>query len=97
MRMGLPRVHHIDACGLAPVELVLDALGRLGPGEQLCMLVEREPFGLYRALSDQAYAYCSNVIRADLYEVSIWIIVVFERQREAQEKADGTWIDPEDE
>ena len=32
-----------------------------------------------------------------LYEVSIWIIVAFERQREAQEKADGTWVEPDDE
>ena len=32
-----------------------------------------------------------------LYEASIWIIVVFERQREAQEKADGTWQEPDGE
>jgi sec-independent protein translocase protein TatC len=31
-----------------------------------------------------------------LYEVSIWIIVMFERQAEAKAKADGTW-EPEDE
>lgn len=30
-----------------------------------------------------------------LYEVSIWIIVHFERQREARERADGTWVDPD--
>ena len=27
-----------------------------------------------------------------LYEISIWIIVRFERQREARERADGTWM-----
>ena len=32
-----------------------------------------------------------------LYEVSIWIIVWFERQAEAQAKADGTWEPEEDE
>ena len=30
-----------------------------------------------------------------LYEISIWIIVRFEKQREARERADGTWMDPE--
>ncbi len=30
-----------------------------------------------------------------LYEISIWIIVRFERQREARERADGTWMDPD--
>ncbi len=32
-----------------------------------------------------------------LYEISIFLIARFERQREAQERADGTWVDPEDE
>lgn len=32
-----------------------------------------------------------------LYEVSIWIIVHFERQAEKQAKLDGTWEEPEDE
>ena len=32
-----------------------------------------------------------------LYEISIWIIVRFEKQREAREKADGTWVEPDDE
>lgn len=32
-----------------------------------------------------------------LYEISIWIIVRFEKQREARERADGTWMDPEPE
>ena len=31
-----------------------------------------------------------------LYEISIWIIVRFERQREARERADGTWMDPDE-
>ncbi|MEO8244527.1 MAG: twin-arginine translocase subunit TatC [bacterium] len=32
-----------------------------------------------------------------LYEISIWIIVRFEKQREIREKADGTWVEPDDE
>lgn len=30
-----------------------------------------------------------------LYEISIWLIARFERQREAQARADGTWVDDE--
>ncbi len=32
-----------------------------------------------------------------LYEVSIWMITRFEREREAQQRADGTWVEPDDE
>lgn len=32
-----------------------------------------------------------------LYELSILLIARFERQREAQERADGTWVEPDDE
>jgi sec-independent protein translocase protein TatC len=31
-----------------------------------------------------------------LYEISIWIIVRFEKTREARERADGTWMDPDE-
>ena len=31
-----------------------------------------------------------------LYELSIWMIAGFEKKREAQERADGTWVDPEE-
>lgn len=32
-----------------------------------------------------------------LYEISIWLIARFERDREAAARADGTWVDDEDE
>lgn len=32
-----------------------------------------------------------------LYEISIWIIVYFEKQAEKQAKADGTWEEPDEE
>jgi sec-independent protein translocase protein TatC len=31
-----------------------------------------------------------------LYEVSIWMITRFERDREARERADGTWVEPDE-
>lgn len=53
-------------------EPVFDALDDLQAGEQLCMLMEQEPFGLYRILSDHAYAYCTSVLTDALYEITIW-------------------------
>jgi uncharacterized protein (DUF2249 family) len=73
--MNKPRVRHLDVCGLDPCEpvaLVQDALDQLAPSEQLCLLTEHEPFDLYRRLSNQAYAYCTRVLGAALYEVTIW-------------------------
>lgn len=72
MNAARARVRRIDACGLEPVGLVLDALGELDDGEQLCLLVEREPFPLYRVLSNHAYAYCTSMLDGTLYEVAIW-------------------------
>ena len=59
MKRRAARVHRLDACDLGPAEpvaLVQEALDRLAPGEQLCVLIEREPFPLYRHLSDRACA-----------------------------------------
>lgn len=72
MKAVLPRVRRIDGCGLEPAALVGDALDSLVAGEQLCLKVEREPFALYRLLSNQAYAYCTSVLPDALYEVTIW-------------------------
>ena len=55
-----------------PTALVLGALDSLAPGDQLCVLIEREPFALYRHLSDRACAYCTRVLGNALYEVTIW-------------------------
>ena len=72
MNLASQRIRRVDARGLEPMGLALEALDQLGPGEQLCMLVEREPFGLYRILSNQAYAYCTSAADDDLYEIAIW-------------------------
>jgi sec-independent protein translocase protein TatC len=31
-----------------------------------------------------------------LYEISIWLIARFERDRETQARADGTWVDEDE-
>jgi hypothetical protein len=72
MKRIAPRVRRINLCGLEPEGPVLEALDQLGPGEQLCMLTEREPFSLYRILSNKAYAYCTSELPGALYEVAIW-------------------------
>ena len=75
MNAPLPRVHLLDACGLEPPEpltLVLDALDMLGAGEQLCLLIEREPFPLYRILSNNNYAYCTTALPDGRHQVTIW-------------------------
>ena len=75
MKKAMPRVHLLDACGPdagEPVALVLDTLDQLAPGEHLHLRIEREPFQLYRLLSDKAYAYCTQVLNDASFEVSIW-------------------------
>jgi hypothetical protein len=72
MNAHAARGRRLDACGMEPVTLALDALAALAPGEQLWMLVEREPFSLYRILSNRGYAYCTNCLPDALYEVTIW-------------------------
>ena len=69
------RIRNLDVSEVdpsEPVALVLDALDQLAPGEQLCVLIEHEPFPLYRLLSNRAYAYCTRVLADALYEVTIW-------------------------
>jgi uncharacterized protein (DUF2249 family) len=75
MKCNMPRVHQLDISALQPCEpagAVLDALDRLAPGEQLRLLIDSEPFPLYRILSNRAYAYCASALADTLYEVTIW-------------------------
>ena len=74
-KTATPRVRTLDVSTVDPTEpvaLVLDALDQLAPGEQLCVLIEHEPFSLYRLLSNRAYAYCTWALADALYEVTIW-------------------------
>ena len=75
MKSRSPRVHQLDVCALQPCEpvgVVLDALDQLAPGDQLRLVIDSEPFPLYRILSNKAYAYCASAIADTLYEVTIW-------------------------
>ncbi len=73
--MSAPTVHRLDVRGLEPpepLEKVLDALDRLPHGEQLCMLIEREPRPLYPLLSNNGFAYKTSSVPGALFEVTIW-------------------------
>lgn len=75
MSAMLPCVDRLDVRGLEPPEplaMVLDALDLLAPGAHLCVLLEREPFPLYRILSNNGYEYCTSTLPDFQYEVTIW-------------------------
>lgn len=70
-----PVVHDLDLRGMEPpepLEKVLDALEHLPPGEQLRLVIEREPRPLYRILANNGFAYRTSTLPGFLYEVRVW-------------------------
>lgn len=65
----------IDVCGLEPpepMERVMDALGRLNQGQELVMLIDREPKPLFRILERNGFSFRIKQ-RSDFnYEITIW-------------------------
>jgi len=56
----------VDARGLEPprpMQLVLEALRALAPGDELLVLLHREPYPLYEILADNGYDW--SVARQD--------------------------------
>ncbi|MGZ3236702.1 MAG: DUF2249 domain-containing protein [Burkholderiaceae bacterium] len=65
----------LDVRGLEPpepLERVLDALSSLRPDQQLSMLIDREPFPLYRILDANGFNHQTNPMQDFSYEVFIW-------------------------
>ncbi|MET0857047.1 MAG: DUF2249 domain-containing protein [Telluria sp.] len=54
-----------------PMERVLDALAGLLAGQQIRMLIEREPHPLYRILETNNYRYSSTEPEPGLYQIVI--------------------------
>lgn len=54
-----------------PMERVLDALAGLLAGQQIRLLIEREPHPLYRILEKNNYRYSSTEPEPGLYQVLI--------------------------
>ena len=70
-----PGIIDVDVCGLEPpepLERVLDALNSLKPGQQLRVLIPREPFPLYGILDRNGYLHETKSREDFLYEVLIW-------------------------
>ena len=55
-----------------PMQQALAALAVLKPGEQLCMLHNREPFPLYTMLRERGYTYRTTQLADGNYEILIW-------------------------
>lgn len=65
----------LNVCALEapePMERVLEALGELGPGDRLAVLIEREPHPLYRILERHGYSHSITERPDRLYELLIW-------------------------
>ena len=54
-----------------PMERVLDALAALLAGQQIRMLIDREPHPLYRILENNNYRYTSTEPEPGLYQIVI--------------------------
>lgn len=64
----------LDVCGLEPpepLERVLQALADMQQGEQVRMLIDREPRPLYRILEQNQYAYTVTPRNDYLFEIVI--------------------------
>ncbi len=65
----------LDVRGLEPpepMERVLGALDMLKPGEQLLMIIDRQPRPLYRILHNNGYAYRETLKPEGIFEILIW-------------------------
>ena len=64
----------VDARGLPPpepMERVLDALETCRPGQQLRLLIHREPYPLYELLSARGIEWRSRPLADGCYEILI--------------------------
>lgn len=55
-----------------PFERVVDALQALRPGDEILLLLEREPQPLFRFLSKNNYQYRSVMNKDGEFEIRIW-------------------------
>jgi hypothetical protein len=55
-----------------PMELTLAALEVLKPGEQILLLIHREPYRLFQILEEWGYEYRTKTCDDGTYEILIW-------------------------
>ena len=65
----------IDARDLEPpepFERVMEALCDMQPGDDVVLILTREPFPLYRVLEHNGYAWQANGFDDGRFEIRIW-------------------------
>ena len=65
----------IDARGMEPPEpfvATMDALDAMDRSHKLLLILNREPFPLYRALHKQGYTYQTEITTEGTIEILIW-------------------------
>lgn len=67
--------HLVDVSALPapePLENVLDALEKLGPGDYLRVLHRREPWPLFPILEERGFAYRLQPGQQSAFDILIW-------------------------
>lgn len=54
-----------------PMEMVLQALAQLGPGQTIRLLLHREPFPLYPLLAERGYGHATHMAADGSYVILI--------------------------
>jgi uncharacterized protein (DUF2249 family) len=68
-------IHVVDARSLQPpepMELVMEALSTIKPGEKVQLLLYREPYPLYGILQRNHYAHQATLRDDGTFEILIW-------------------------
>ncbi|MCL4801420.1 MAG: DUF2249 domain-containing protein [Burkholderiales bacterium] len=55
-----------------PFERVMEALSDLQQGDRIVLILNREPFPLYRVLERNGYAYAPKSFPDGRFEIEIW-------------------------
>lgn len=76
-------VSELEPC--EPLERSLDAVDELGPGDHLRVLHRREPFPLYRILTERGFAHRTVPGERTAFEIFIWRAGDDEAQRAVDE------------
>ena len=66
---------YVDVSNLEPpepMEVILDAIADLSPGDYLKVMHRRNPVPLYRMLHDMGYEYAMHNPAPEQFEIFIW-------------------------
>lgn len=72
----MPKDILLDCRGLEPpepLERVLEAISGMSRDQRVLMLLEREPYPLYRILQQNGYAWQATARDDGVFEILIWL------------------------